>query len=213
MSEDAVTQQQTLLERDPSVRRAFDYYPTPGWMTLALWHRMPVWLGTSFYYVLEPCAGQRAIADVLQPQKHVMHVETNDLDPSTPCDTHLDAARPEYWADIRTRTHNRPDWGVTNVPFDVANHIVPLAVQSLSLFATILRLSWLEPTESRAAFLKEHPPNHLIVMPRHDFKGRGATDSVTSAWFVWRRGDRHQQIDIVTKDERDELIATYGKAA
>ena len=46
-----------------------------------------------------------------------------------------------------------------------------------------------------------------IVMPRHDFKSRGQTDSVTSAWFVWQQGDRRQQIDIVTKDERDELKA------
>lgn len=201
--------QQPLLNVDPAARRAFDYYPTPAWMTLALWERMPVWLGRGQYYLLEPCAGQLAIANVLRSKPHVLHVETNDLDPSTPCDSHEDAARPEYWEALRRRTHNRPDWGITNVPFDVADRIVPLAVESLQVFATILRLSWLEPTAARAEFLSYRPPTNVIVMPRHDFKGRGQTDSVTSAWFVW--GGESRGVEVVTKQQRDELIR-FGAA-
>lgn len=204
--------QASLLDVDPHTRRAFDYYPTPPWMTLALWHRMPVWLGVHPYYVLEPCAGRGAIAEVLRRQNYVGHVETNDLDPSTPSDTHLDAARPEYWDAIRARTHNRPEWGVTNVPFELANTIVPLAVRSLSLFATILRLSWLEPTEGRQTFLQSHPPSRLIVLPRHDFRGNGSTDSVTSAWFIWDHADTDGKIEVVTKSERDRLIAEMEEA-
>jgi hypothetical protein len=86
-----------------------------------------------------------------------------------------------------------------------------LAVEHLPSFATILRLSWLEPTAARARFLTEYPPAKVIVLPRHDFKGRGATDSVTSAWFIWEKwhsGIRTAAIEVVTKDERDELIAT-----
>lgn len=191
---------------DPTLRREFDYYPTPPWMTGALLARVPV-----KGYILEPCAGLLAIATVLREWTGVLHVETNDLDPSTPCDTHLDAARPEYWEALEGRTHNHVNAGVTNLPYDVANVIVPLAVRAMPIFATVLRLSWLEPTEQRGAFLAEYPPSNLIVMPRHDFKGRGQTDSVTSAWFVWQQGCRQQQIDIVTKDERDELIGIYGK--
>ena len=194
--------QQPLLEVDPAVRRAFDYYPTPAWMTLALLARVPV-----KGYILEPCAGRLAIADVLRAQTGVLHVETNDLAPSTPVDTHLDAAQPEYWHALQNRTHNRVNAAVTNAPYDLADVIVPLAVRTLPIFATVLRLSWLEPTEKRGAFLAKYPPSNLIVMPRHDFKSRGQTDSVTSAWFVWQKGDRRQQIDIVTKAERDELKA------
>ena len=168
---------------------------------------MPVWLGSGYYYVIEPCAGQLAIANVLRSERHVMHIETNDLNPAMPCDTHFDAARPEYWEALRARTHNRPNWGITNVPFDLADRIVPMAAESLDLFATILRLSWLEPTAARAAFLSVHPPTQLIVLPRHDFKGRGQTDSVTSAWFVWNKHGNTQRVQIVTKDERDELSA------
>lgn len=205
-----MSQQGVLLETDPAARRDFDYYPTPAWMTEALWSRLD---GLGFYYILEPCAGQRAIANVIERKPHVMHVETNDLDQSTPCDTHLDVARPNYWAAMRERTHNRPDWGITNLPYDVADAIVPLAVQSLELFATVLRLSWLEPTQARADFLAAHPPTRLIVLPRHDFKGRGSTDSVTSAWFVWERGKTAQRIEVVTKSERDALIADCARIA
>lgn len=186
---------------DPSARRAFDYYATPAWMTWALCRRVnPV-------DVIEPCAGRLAILDVLKARHTSGFYESNDVDPTAPTDTHEDAARPAYWHALARRSYNRPQWGVTNVPYDLANVIVPLAVTHLPWFATILRLSWLEPTEARGAFLRDHPPSRLIILPRHDFKGRGATDSVTSAWFIWGGWQHNKGIDVVTKDERDSLIA------
>lgn len=53
------SEQRTFLEQDPSARRAFDYYPTPDWMTRALLRRVSV------FDVLEPCSGQDAIANAL----------------------------------------------------------------------------------------------------------------------------------------------------
>lgn len=205
-----MSEQQALLESDPSVRRAFDFYPTPAWMTLALIRRVHP------FDVLEPCAGQLHIVNAFKHfSPHVGFVESNDLDPSTPAEHHEDAARPAYWDAILARRHNRPMWGVTNVPFDLADVIVPLAVRTLPHFATILRLSWLEPTKARQRFLDLNPPRTLIVMPRHDFKGRGQTDSVTSAWFVWEKGrsSATRGIEVVTKDERDELIAVAGRGS
>lgn len=194
--------QPPLLEHDPAARRAFDYYPTPAWMTRALIKRVRP------FDVIEPCAGDGAIVRVLEAER-CGPVLTNDLDTSRGTLWHLDATRRASWGQFMARKRPcRPVWGVTNVPFDVADTIVPLAVEHLPYFATILRLSWLEPTERRARFLREHPPSNLIVLPRHDFKGRGSTDSVTSAWFVWgcsSRGGR--RIDVVTREERDELIA------
>lgn len=194
--------QEPLLEHDPSVRREFDYYPTPAWMTRALLRRVHP------FYVFEPCAGDGAIANVIGGD-----VITNDIDPRWLAHFHLDMTRSDSWDLVRAK--HRIAWGVTNLPFNLADLIVPLAVEHLPYFATILRLSWLEPTASRQRFLQAHPPSALIVMPRHDFKGRGATDSVTSAWFIWSRGvgGYRQGIDIVTKDERDELIALEKQSA
>ncbi len=194
--------QEPLLDVDPAVRRAFDYYPTPAWMTRALLRRI-----AKPHNVIEPCAGQLAIVNVLRSAGCGGFIESNDIDLSTPCDTHQDAARAEYWHGLTVRRYNRPEWGITNVPFDLADVIVPLGVRHIQKFATVLRLSWLEPTAARQRFLAEYPPTQLIVMPRWDFKGRGQTDSVTSAWFVWELGYQPRGIDIVTKDERDELIA------
>lgn len=190
--------QAPLLDVDPAVRRAFDYYPTPAWMTRALIRRVHP------FNVFEPCSGEGAISDIFKADDRLLL--TNDLDPSRPSDLHLDATDQHAW---ETFADYKPYWGVTNVPFDLADRIVPLAVQHLQVFATILRLSWLEPTAARQRFLEKHPPCTLIVMPRWDFKGRGATDSVTSAWFIWEQGrsSATRGIEIVTKDERDELIA------
>lgn len=181
-----------LLQSDPSARREWDYYPTPSWMVRALLRRVTP------CRVLEPCSGYNAIADALR-EVGIGSV-TNDLNPDTPADTHEDATDPAFWV--------KQDawWVVTNVPFNLADRIVPLAVERIGYVATVLRLSWLEPTGTRGEWLAAHPPSRLIVLPRHDFKGRGQTDSVTSAWMVWERGSHAQSIEIVSKAERDALI-------
>jgi hypothetical protein len=192
--------QPPLLDVDPHVRREFDYYPTPAWMTRALMRR------ESIYDVLEPCSGFDAIANVFRAagQSPV----TSDLNPETPAHWHLDATQERTWEQLR---ESLCAWTVTNPPFDLADIIVPLAVRySLPLggVAMMLRLSWLEPTAARAPFLKANPPRRLIVMPRHDWRGTGSTDSVTSAWFIWDSNQVGTRgIDVVTRDERDELIA------
>ena len=190
--------QPPLLDVDPHTRRAFDYYPTPSWMTRALINRVHP------FAVLEPCAGAGAIADVFRANGHA--VVTNDLDLSRDTDYHLDATRPDAWDQFAAA---QCMWAVTNLPFDLADMIVPLAVERIHTFATILRLSWLEPTAARQRFLSKHPPATLIVLPRHDWRGNGSTDSVTSAWFIWEQGrsSATRGIEVVTKDERDELIA------
>jgi hypothetical protein len=181
-------------------RRAFDYYATPAWMTLALLRRVPL------FDVLEPCSGEDAIANVLRAND--LAVTTNDADPARPAATHLDATQRETWEQLSPRPyrHGCPFWAVTNPPFSLADALVPLAVEHSIKVAMLLRLSWLEPTAARQRFLSMHPPSRLIVLPRHDFRGAGATDSVTSAWFVWDDSGR-RGVEVVTKDERDELIA------
>lgn len=187
---------------DPAARRVLDYYLTPQWMTRALMRRVQL------HDVLEPCSGEDAITNELNAKGIITW--TNDLDPSRPASTHLDATQRDTWEQLAPRPYRggQPFWVVTNPPFNLADRIVPLAVEFVGNVAMVLRLSWLEPTAARQRFLEKHPPTRLIVMPRHDFKGAGATDSVTSAWFVWERSTFHRGISIVTKDERDELIAS-----
>lgn len=180
------------------MRHAHDFYETPAWMTLALLRRVPM-AGRA----LECCAGDGAIARVLEHSG--LKVITNDVDPARDVQYRLDASTVDGWMLLPP-----VEWVVTNPPFGLADRIVPLAFnhwKPLRGVAMLLRLSWLEPTAARSAFLRAHPPTRLVVLPRHDFKGNGQTDSVTSAWFVWEKGASSAWIEIVTKDERDALIA------
>jgi hypothetical protein len=169
-------------------RRAFDFYPTPAWATRVLLQYAGV--GGSVY---EPCAGAGDIATVLEDYRHIGHVTTNDIDRSRRVDFHEDAREAAAWT-------YRPDWVVSNPPFSDAMAITMFAVGKAKRgVAMLLRLSFLEPTAERGPWLAEHPPTHLIVMPRISFTGDGKTDSVTTAWLVWDKHACGQQVIVVPK--------------
>lgn len=173
----------------PSKRRVNDFYPTPARATQALLKHTVI-AGTA----LECCSGQNDIASVLRG--HGLQVETNDIDPAMPADTHHDATKSPFWVD------KTPDWVISNPPFSVASSIVEKAYNAARWgSAMLLRLSYLEPCNNRANWLSEHPPTHLIVLPRISFTGDGKTDNVTCAWFVWQKFTVVQKIIVVTKDE------------
>lgn len=195
-------QQQPLLDVDPHVRREDDFYPTPAWMTRALLKRLP---NLRNMRVLEPCAGDGAIVHELTSPNVVM----NDIVARPPLlpDFLLDATARGSW--LAFRRFSPFDLVITNPPFDqafdIAAHALEFADRGVVL---LLRLSWLEPTAERGPWLAVNPPERVIVMPRHDFRGNGQTDSVTSAWMVWSKGQPlgPKGIDVVTKAERDALM-------
>jgi hypothetical protein len=216
VKEEAFMSQHALFEEvgDPTTRREHDFYSTPEYMTRALLSRIPI-----HGHVLECCAGLSAITNVLSENlirptwlptdPHIIVTENEPYQDSLTATWRLDATQPASWS-----TWGYYDWIVSNPPFVHANTIVPLAVAHARIgVAMVLRLSWFEPTEERAAFLKAHPPA-VIVLPRHDFRGNGQTDSVTSAWFVWladagRRLYGSFDNDVVTRSERDELLRRH----
>lgn len=161
------------------MRRQNDFYPTPAWATEELLKRISV-RGT----ILECCAGDGAIADVMSREidsQLASAVWTNDIDGSRNCHFTFDAS-------IAWPLDRVADWVITNPPFNSAAKIVPLAYEHAALgIAMLLRLSFLEPVEDRGAWLNEHPPTSMIVLPRISFTGDGNTDSVTCAWMVWEK--------------------------
>lgn len=165
---------------DNGERNAFDYYPTPGFMTRSLLFHHPLRSsGLHAPYVLEPAAGDGAITRVLQAQGCV--VDENDLDPRHQRLYQLDARGPELWQLAEW------DWVISNLPFTVAFEIIVQAVAHARVgCAFLLRKTWLEPTDDRGPWLQAHPPTRIIGEPRYGFRG-GGSDSVACDWHVWER--------------------------
>lgn len=185
------------------MRRKNDFYPTPEWATRELLRRVPQISG----YILEPCVGDGAIARVIDGGDRVVY--GSDVDPQMNCSFCGDATREDFWVGVKdTMFEDRIDWVVTNPPFNVAPQIVPLAYRhAVKGIAMLLRLSYLEPTEDRGAWLNEHPPTSLIILPRISFTGNGKTDSITCAWMVFEKGAKQQEIIVAENPKfsaRDE---------
>lgn len=170
-------------------RNEHDHYrDTPEvWATEQLVQRLaglkrPDWYSDSTpLRILEPCNGTGNIGRTLQrikPREWDI-VTTNDIDPRHQNDFCLDAANASLY-------DPRPDWIVTNPPFNLAPILIPIFVREARHgVACILRLTYLEPTQNRGVWLQENPPAAVWTMPRMSFTGDGKTDSVTAAWFVW----------------------------
>ena len=186
-----------------SGRRINDFYPTPAWGTERLLARCLI-----DGVVLEPCAGDGRIANVLK-NSSARKVYTNDIDAKYGCCGAIDALHPHLWdaGFWSSLVGQLPDWVISNPPFSIADRLVPLAFQhAQSGVAMLLRISWLEPTKARAEFLAAHPPTMLIVLPRISFTGDGKSDNVTCAWFVW---DKQHQGNLCQQVHQEIIIEPH----
>ena len=162
---------------DSGARNDLDYYETPIWMTRTLLHHHPLSRGL---HVVEPCAGDGAIARVLQASH--LHVVTNDIDARHEADHHEDATLTQFWGGA---VSDDVDFVITNPPFNDAFRILQHAYAVARVgVAMLLRKTFLEPTRERGAWLAAHPPTRIIGLPRHSFRGKGS-DSVSADWVIW----------------------------
>lgn len=168
-------------------RRKLDQYYTPETLVTELINHVSI-----FGNVLEPCVGNGQIAAALLERRPVFTrpvLTTNDIDYTHFADFHEDAT--DYNSQMWYRP--RPDWVITNPPFNVAMPILENAWLHCRFgIAFLLRLTFLEPTAKRQEWLKAHSSelSNLIIFgsPRPSFTDDGKTDSVTTAWAVWRKG-------------------------
>lgn len=159
-----------------TTRYPLDYYRTSEKLTKVLLETVNI-EGS----VLEPCAGDGAIADLL-PDCY-----TNDVDPDHETDYTIDAADHTAWNLL-----GKWDWIVTNPPFNEANWILENAWEHSRVgIAFLLRLSYLEPVKIRRDFLNrtEDQLRYVIpVNPRPKFRpDKQSSDSCTVAWLVWKK--------------------------
>jgi hypothetical protein len=204
------------------MRRTRDQYFTPEYATTGLLARAPrlrmLSLRTLRGRVLECCSGAHHITNILTGAG--LSVVTNDLDPAFQADFHLDMRRPTSWTTIINAV-GPIDWCVSNPPFECALEIVTAARLFVPNLAWLLRISFMEPTESgtpekvikttgrrmpatapRAPFLEADPPNGVIYCPRISFSGDGHTDSATVAWHLWTADPIPRPIDVIRQPRR-----------
>ena len=157
---------------------------------------------------MDPCGSDLdAVARTL-PRLANCRVYCNDTDSVLPAKTHDDATSALFWDSIAS-----PDWVVGSPPYHTASTIVQQALRIAKVgVAFKLRLSFLEPCADRAQLLKQHPPTHMIVLPRVVYRKQSVGSShdwVTEAWFIWCKDGVHLEIPsigFVTRDDFDGLV-------
>lgn len=185
-------------------RDQLDRYYTPAWPTEALLRRymFPASGGT----VLEPCAGTGGIANVLRDVSRGPHVITGDIDPDVDVDHHWDFTQARFRPDdFRAQLGHRPVHQIiTNPPYKEAEAIARAALALCPRVALLLRLTWLEPVQSRLDLLQRL--HTVIILPRISYTGDGNTDSTGGAWFIWderdQRGPWRTRMTVVPQSER-----------
>lgn len=179
-------------------------YDTPAWCTRALLAKHPaVRMGETIF---SPCAGDGAIARVLREAGAT--VRQFDIAPRAPDVKPGDITSRQFWRD-----YYEGEPIIDNPPFSLAEDLLQNAIEfGASRIALLLRLSWLESTESR----QDLPdPKRIIVLPRPKYiespearvireaaGKKWGGDSVTSAWMIWHEGLPASYIVRVTKAEK-----------
>ena len=171
-------------------RKQYDAYYTEQGLTLELLKYLNL---TRYKTILEPCVGDGHIRDIVQARYPHLQYTTNDIDFTKEADHHYDAAGSRlYMEDIQMSelVHIRErywDCCITNFPYNVQDAILPLVWDHVELLAFIPRLTWLEPTKTRAKFLqdnKKHCRYQIVFNPRPRYDSKGS-DNVTSMFIVY----------------------------
>ena len=165
---------------------SLDFFPTPPWATRALIEHVVPGAGGRAW---EPAAGEGHMAAVLAEAFDAVH-RTDVFDYGS-----LDAVGSFVGEglDVVACPDPRPDWIITNPPFNLAVAFAERALdEAAEGVALLLRSSWMEGADRYERLFRDRPPS--IVAPFVErvpmVKGRWDPEASTAtsyAWFVWRR--------------------------
>lgn len=80
---------------------------------------------------------------------------------------------------------------ITNPPFSLALEFIKRSIELKPNFVILLlRLNFLGSVE-RSDYLREHMPDIYVLPNRPSFNGKGSTDSIEYAWFIWRSDNQY----------------------
>jgi hypothetical protein len=196
-------------------RRQYDAYYTEQGLTLELLKHLSL---DKYKTILEPCVGDGHIRNVVQAKYPHLVYTTNDINLIKDADSHYDATYKsdnnqqrslyqyfDYEGFVRDKWW---DCCITNFPYNVQDEILPIVWQHVELLAFIPRLTWLEPTRTRAAFLetnKKHCRYQIIYNPRPKYDSKGS-DNVTSMFIVYDKSFYGNPEQIYAVDWQDNKL-------
>lgn len=203
-----------MKSRSTTSRDTHDRYYTPPWCVEALMLALPE---IAYQRVLEPCSGEGHIAQVLE--RHHCDVATADLLPPPSKAQGLlfgHARQPDLLGDLLDPVHQfalrqlGAEWVVTNPPYSLAADILRVCLGLAPHAAALLRLSWLEDAGGRRDLLDRLAL--IVIVGRVRYlgpAGHKGTDSVASAWLVWRAGHEGEP-KVVWMGKEDVRLRTGG---
>lgn len=194
-------------------RDLLDRYYTPAWAVEAICERLDTeGRPLAGLRVLEPCAGDGAIAAVLR--RRGAEVVTGDFDPEVSVDHRWDfpAVVRELGADGFERAYGRFDLLVTNPPYSTpttsAADVVRAARQVAETVICLLRIAWLDVADEREDLLADDFPGSIVSLPRVGYRKPGEEEmggsQYPSGWMGW--GRQLPRSGAVKKSERDRWI-------
>lgn len=163
-----------------------DFFPTPPWATRALLrHVIPDASGLAW----EPAAGEGHMAAVLAERfAEVWRSDVHDYGGLNAVGSFVGEG-----LDVARAPLPRPDWIITNPPFNLAMPFVVRALGEARVgVAVLVRMSWLESHSRYLSLFSTCPP--VVVAPFVErvamVAGRWDPEASTAtayAWVVWRR--------------------------
>lgn len=175
-------------------RQPLDFYSTPAPVVDAILPHLPL-----SGRILEPASGDGAILRrLIAHGVDRMNISAIELD----ADRFLQSQNiaPTTRGDALDMSWPAASLILGNPPFTLGLRFVEKAITHVAphggTVAMLLRLTFLESRE-RAAFHRANPSDVYVLPARPKFVN-GATDTVTSAWFVWGpgRGGRWSILDV-----------------
>jgi len=139
--------------------------------------------------ILDCCGGTNdAVAVALRA--HGCDVVTNDIVHCRVADHHLDAASMAF---VQNFSENIIDWVISSPPYgdDCARIIQNALTVARCGVCMKVRLSFLEPCNSRREFLLQNPVSLCIVVPRLTYGSRRS--SSPECWLVWDKTATYSQ--------------------
>jgi hypothetical protein len=185
-----------VMNRRHSAADALDFFPTPPHATRALLHHLKAAkLLKPGMLAWEPAAGMGHMADVLREEFEVVHTsDVFDYGINSAIGSFVGMGPDVAQWPVIAYGGRRPDWIITNPPFNNAAEFILRALGEVDVgVAVLVRLNFLEGGERYRAIYSRRAPQLIL-----QFAGRvamvadawdpNATTATAYCWVIWHHG-------------------------